>query len=43
LPRAQVDDVLDQCWRIGELADVGALARATTPRGARAPSSRAGN
>ena len=43
LPRAQVDDVLDQCWRIGELADVGVLARATMPRGARAPSSRAGN
>jgi 2-methylcitrate dehydratase PrpD len=31
LPRAQVDAVLEQCWRIGELEDVGALARATMP------------
>ncbi|HET8699408.1 MAG TPA: hypothetical protein VFO94_18120, partial [Gammaproteobacteria bacterium] len=31
LPRAQVDAVVEQCWRIDELADAGDLARATIP------------
>jgi 2-methylcitrate dehydratase PrpD len=31
LPRAQVDAVLERCWRIGELTDVGELARGTRP------------
>jgi 2-methylcitrate dehydratase PrpD len=31
LPRAQVDVVLEQCWGVAELADVGELARATMP------------
>jgi 2-methylcitrate dehydratase PrpD len=31
LPRAQVDAVLERCWRIGELKDVGELARGTRP------------
>jgi 2-methylcitrate dehydratase PrpD len=31
LPRAQVDAVVEQCWRIDELADAGELARATIP------------
>jgi 2-methylcitrate dehydratase PrpD len=31
LPRTQVDAIVDQCWRIGELANVGDLARATIP------------
>ncbi len=31
LPRPQVDAVLEQCWRIAELDDVGDLARATVP------------
>jgi len=35
LPRAQVDAVLEQCWRIGSLEDVGALARGTMPRASR--------
>ncbi|HUL83100.1 MAG TPA: MmgE/PrpD family protein [Gammaproteobacteria bacterium] len=35
LPRAQVDAVLEQCWRIGSLEDVGALARETMPRASR--------
>ena len=43
LPRAQVDAVLDQCWQVGELADVGELARATMPRGGRSPSPATGN
>jgi 2-methylcitrate dehydratase PrpD len=32
LPRAQVDSVVDQCWRIDTLANAGDLARATVPR-----------
>jgi len=31
LPRAQVDAVLEECWRIDALEDVGALARSTMP------------
>jgi 2-methylcitrate dehydratase PrpD len=31
LPAAQVEQVIDQCWRIDELDDVGALVRATVP------------
>jgi len=31
LPKAQVDRVVDDCWRIDTLADVGELARATAP------------
>src|SRR5690606_10347869 len=31
LPEKQADAVLEQCWRIEELADVGDLARATMP------------
>jgi 2-methylcitrate dehydratase PrpD len=31
LPRAQVDGVVEQRWRVDELVDVGDLARATTP------------
>ena len=31
LPRAQVDAVVEQSWHVDELADVGDLARATTP------------
>jgi 2-methylcitrate dehydratase PrpD len=31
LPKAQVDTVLEQCWRIADLANVGDLARATLP------------
>jgi 2-methylcitrate dehydratase PrpD len=37
LPRAQVDAVLERCWRIADLGDVGDLARATMP--VRAPKS----
>jgi len=38
LPRAQVDAVLEQCWRIDTLEDVGALARATMPaHGSKSP------
>jgi 2-methylcitrate dehydratase PrpD len=37
LPRAQVDAVVDQCWRIDTLANAGDLARATVPRQAAAP------
>jgi len=36
LPRAQVDAVVDQCWRIDALKDAGDLARATVPRTATA-------
>jgi 2-methylcitrate dehydratase PrpD len=36
LPRAQVDAIVEQCWRIDELADAGDIARATVPRGASA-------
>ena len=32
LPRAQVDAVVEQCWRVDTIANVGDLARATTPR-----------
>jgi 2-methylcitrate dehydratase PrpD len=32
LPRSQVDSIVEQCWRIDTLADVGELARATVPR-----------
>ena len=32
LPRTQVDAVVEQCWRVDALADVGELARATVPR-----------
>jgi len=32
LPRAQVDAVVEQCWRIDTLANAGDLARATMPR-----------
>jgi len=35
LPRAQVDAVLERCWRIAELDDVGRLARETMPSGGR--------
>jgi 2-methylcitrate dehydratase PrpD len=31
LPAAQVDDVLEACWRIDALEDVGALVRLTVP------------
>jgi 2-methylcitrate dehydratase PrpD len=31
LPLGQVNAIVEQCWRIGELPDVGVLARATTP------------
>jgi hypothetical protein len=31
LPRAQVDAVVAQSWRIDELVDAGDLARATSP------------
>jgi 2-methylcitrate dehydratase PrpD len=31
LPKAHVDAVLEQCWRIAELGNVGDLARATMP------------
>jgi 2-methylcitrate dehydratase PrpD len=31
LPRAQVDAVVDQAWRIDEIADAGDVARATSP------------
>jgi 2-methylcitrate dehydratase PrpD len=31
LPLAQVQAIVEQCWRIGELPNVGDLARATTP------------
>lgn len=31
LPRAQVDAIVEQCWRIDELADAGDLARAMIP------------
>ncbi len=34
LPRAQVDAVVEQCWRVDALKDVGDLARATVPRAA---------
>jgi 2-methylcitrate dehydratase PrpD len=38
LPRAQVDAVVEQSWRVDELTNVGDLARATTPpRAAPAP------
>jgi 2-methylcitrate dehydratase PrpD len=32
LPHPQVDAVVEQCWRVDTLADVGELARATMPR-----------
>jgi hypothetical protein len=32
LPRTQVDAIVDQCWKVDTLADVGELARATLPR-----------
>ncbi len=32
LPRAQVDTIVDQCWRIDTLANAGDVARATVPR-----------
>jgi 2-methylcitrate dehydratase PrpD len=38
LPRAQVDAVVDQSWRIDTLPNAGDLARATVPRQAAAPS-----
>ena len=31
LPREQVDAVVEQSWRVDELADAGDLARATSP------------
>jgi 2-methylcitrate dehydratase PrpD len=31
LPRSRVDAIVEQCWRIDELADAGELARATSP------------
>jgi 2-methylcitrate dehydratase PrpD len=34
LPRPQVDAIVEQCWRIDELADAGDLARATMPASA---------
>jgi len=34
LPRAQVEAIIDQCWRIDALKDAGELARATIPRAA---------
>ena len=37
LPLVQVREIVEQCWRIGELADVGDLARATTPRAGDSP------
>jgi 2-methylcitrate dehydratase PrpD len=37
LPRGQVDQVVDQCWAIDALKDVGDLARATVPRSAATP------
>jgi len=40
LPRAQVDAVLEQCWRIGELQGVGDLARATVPKRGSKPARR---
>jgi 2-methylcitrate dehydratase PrpD len=40
LPQAQVDAVLEQCWRVEELANVGDLARATLPAGAGASPAR---
>ena len=33
LPAAQVEKLIDQCWRIEELTDVGELIRATVPAG----------
>src|SRR5262245_60897716 len=36
LPKAQVDSIVDQCWRIDTLKDAGDVARATTPRAATA-------
>lgn len=32
LPRAQVDELVEQCWKIDTLTDAGDLARATAPR-----------
>ena len=32
LPAAQIEEVLQLCWTVGELADVGAIARAAVPR-----------
>jgi 2-methylcitrate dehydratase PrpD len=37
LPRAQVDAVVEQSWRVDELADAGDLARATVPARSGAP------
>jgi 2-methylcitrate dehydratase PrpD len=35
LPRPQVEALIEQCWRIDSLADVGDLARAAVPNAAR--------
>ena len=43
LPREQVDAVLEQCWRIDELEDVGALARGTMPARASKSAKRSGH
>ena len=43
LPREQVDAVLEQCWRIDELEDVGALARGTMPASASKSAKRSGH
>ena len=32
LPAAQVEDIIKQCWRIAELDDAGAVARAAAAR-----------
>ena len=37
LTRGQVEQIVDQCWAIDALKDVGDLARATIPRGAATP------